>query len=140
MDGRRSGFLGTGWAFPPSFSRGAGGARMVSGEADIHQSLAVLFSTAPGERVMVPEYGCQLDRFVFDRVTTTWATQVRGVVQQAIVLWEPRIELLGVTVDISASAAGKVMIGVDYRVRTTNVRSNYVYPFYVREASLPQAG
>ena len=131
-------FLGTGWSFPPTFTRLGLRVEMVSAENDIRESLFVLFSTAPGERIMVPQYGCQLDQYVFQAVTTTWATQLKATVSQAILNWEPRIDVTNITVDISASADGLVKIGVDYAIRGTNSRSNFVYPFYLREATLSQ--
>src|SRR5664280_881873 len=89
-------FLGTGWGFPPTFSRTLLGVEMVSGLSDIRESLQILFSTAQGERVMLPEYGCDLWRMVFHGLTTTLTTQLRDMVEQAIVLWEPRIDVLSV--------------------------------------------
>ena len=62
-------FLGTGWTFPPTFTRAGHTVLMASDDTDIRQSLRVLFGTAPGERVMLPEYGCALWRMVFGSLT-----------------------------------------------------------------------
>ncbi len=129
-------FLGTGWAFPPTFSRALQGAEMVSGVADIHESLRILFATAQGERVMLPLYGCDLWRMVFRDLTTTLTTELKDMVEQAIVLWESRIDLLAVEVAQDPVEDGLVRIGVEFVVRRTNTRSNFVYPFYLREATL----
>ncbi len=129
-------FLGTGWSFPPAFSRSLLGVEMVGGTADIHDSLRILFATTPGERVMLPGYGCDLWRMVFRDLTTTLLTELKDMVEQAIVLWEPRIDVLLVDAVRDPVEDGLVLIGVDFVVRRTNTRSNFVYPFYLREATL----
>ena len=129
-------FLGTGWSFPPTFSRHLLGVEMVSGLADIRESLTILFSTALGERVMLPEYGCDLWRMVFRGMTTTLMTEIKDMVEQAIVLWEPRIDLLNVDVARDPDEDGRVNIDIAFVVRGTNTRNNFVYPFYLREATL----
>ena len=129
-------FLGTGWSFPPTFSRTWLGVEMVSGLADIRESLHILFSTAQGERVMLPDYGCDLWRMVFRGLTTTLTTQLKDMVEQAIVLWEPRIDVLSVSAVADPERDGLVNIGVEFTVRRTNTRSNFVYPFLLGEATL----
>ncbi|MEA2822599.1 MAG: uncharacterized protein QOJ86_4603 [Bradyrhizobium sp.] len=129
-------FLGTGWSFPPTFSREVLGVETVSGLADIRESLQILFSTAQGERIMLPDYGCDLWRMVFHDLTTTLTTRLRDMVEQAIVLWEPRIDVLSVTADADPERDGLVNIGVEFTVRRTNTRSNFVYPFMLGEATL----
>src|SRR5947207_9897465 len=133
-------FLGTGWSFPPTFSRPLQGVEMVSGVADIHESLGILFATTPGERIMVPLYGCDLWRMVFRDLTTTLLTELKDMVEQAIILWEPRIDVLSVDVIQDPVEDGLVRIGVEFVVRRTNTRSNFVYPFYMREATLALPG
>jgi phage baseplate assembly protein W len=133
-------FLGTGWGFPPTFSRSLQGVEMVSGVTDIHQSLRILFATAQGERIMLPLYGCDLWRMVFRDLTTTLLAELKDMVEQAIVLWEPRIDLLAVDVVQDPAEDGLVRIEVEFVVRRTNTRSNFVYPFYMREATLALPG
>src|SRR5882757_2632308 len=133
-------FLGTGWGFPPTFSRPLRGVEMVSGVADIHQSLQILFATARGERIMLPLYGCDLWRMVFRDLTTTLTTELKDMVEQAIVLWEPRIDVLLVDAAEDLDEDGLVRIGVAFAVRRTNARGNFVYPFYIREATLAKPG
>lgn len=129
-------FLGTGWGFPPEFSRKAGSCRMVSGLEDIRESLAILLATVPGERVMVPTYGCDLQRFLFQDLTTGLIAQVRETVATAVVRWEPRIDLISCQVSADADQPALLLIDIVFRVRATNVRSNMVYPFYLSEATL----
>ena len=129
-------FLGTGWSFPPSFSREACSVDMVSEERDIRESLWVLFSTAPGERVMVPTYGCALWQIVFQGITTTLMSEIEDYVRQAVLYWEPRIDVDEVSVQPDASRDGVVLIDLAYTVRQTNSRSNLVYPFYLAEGTI----
>ena len=58
-------FLGTGWAFPPTFDPVSGTVELVSGEKDINESLNILLSTSIGERVMQPKYGCNMQDYLF---------------------------------------------------------------------------
>jgi uncharacterized protein len=129
-------FLGSGWSFPPTFSRSVLGITLVSGIEDIRESLQILFSTAQGERVMLPEYGCDLWRMVFRGMTTTLTTELKDMVEQAIILWEPRIDLLSVSAVRDPDQDGLVNIDVAFTVRRTNTRSNFVYPFLLQEATL----
>lgn len=128
-------FLGVGWAFPPKFSR-ALGVHMAAGVEDIHESLRILLSTDRGERVMVPAYGCDLRPRVFRDLTTGLVTEIKDLVEQAIVLWEPRIEVLAIQVRSDDTMQGRILVDVAFEVRRTNVRSNLVFPFSLREATL----
>lgn len=129
-------FLGTGWSFPPQFSRQQGGVVMTSDADDIRESLQILLSTALGERVMQPKYGCNLDDLLFEPLNTTVCTYIRGLVKQAILIFEPRIRLDDVVIEMIDAPAGRVDLVVDYTVRATNSRFNLVYPFYRQEASV----
>lgn len=130
-------FLGRGWSFPPTFDRAVGGVRMLAHEADIVSSLQVLLTTAPGERIMVPQYGCNLDEFVFEDLDTRMRTLLADKVESAILYHEPRIHLerVEVTDDPDARLEGRLLIGVTYRVRSTNSRFNIVFPFYRDEGT-----
>jgi uncharacterized protein len=129
-------FLGTGWSFPPTFSRLCASVDMVSAETDVRESLIILFSTAWGERVMLPTYGCGLSGMIFQGVTTTLQTEIAASLRQAVLNWEPRIEVLDVRVQPDATIDGLVLVTLDYLIRQTNTRSNLVYPFYLREGTL----
>lgn len=132
-------FLGAGWAFPPTFSRSLLGVELVSGIEDIRESLRILFSTALGERVMLPEYGCDLWRMVFHSLTTTLTTELKDMVEQAIILWEPRIDLLSVSAIQDPRQEGLIVIDVEFTVRRTNTRNNFVFPFMLSEATLARS-
>ncbi|MEA3063767.1 MAG: uncharacterized protein QOJ27_195 [Sphingomonadales bacterium] len=129
-------FLGTGWAFPPTFSRQNATVVMSSDVVNIKQCLWVLFSTNMGERIMLATYGTGLRLKVFDSLTETLANDIRSLIEKAILDWEPRIDVLRVDVYEVDPLYGELAISVDFVVRQTNARSNLVYPFYLAEATL----
>lgn len=126
-------FLGTGWAFPPAFDRRGVNAVTVSGIADIEESLRILFGTTPGERVMHPSYGCGLRRLVFEPINTSTLTEIRSLIEQAVLLFEARITLDSVEFDTDNLLDGVLRIRLAYRLRSSNSPYNFVYPLYVRE-------
>jgi uncharacterized protein len=130
-------FLGVGWGFPPQFQRQAGqiGAKMVAEEEDIRESLLILLSTRPGERIMQPAYGCGLHAMVFETVNESTVTEIRDLIERAILFYEPRINLEGIEVEMQDVYEGRLDIRIDYTVRQTNTRSNMVYPFYFIEGT-----
>lgn len=131
-------FLGRGWSFPPTFDRAVGGVRMLEHEDDIRSSLELLLTTAAGERIMLPEYGCNLNDLVFENLDTRMRTLMSDAIASAILYHEPRIDLEKVTVDSEgpdAALGGRVVIEIIYRVRATNSRFNFVFPFYVDEGT-----
>ncbi|TNE57312.1 MAG: hypothetical protein EP344_11330 [Bacteroidetes bacterium] len=128
-------FLGRGWSFPPTFTRTPTGVVMLEEEADIASSLEILLSTAPGERVMLPQYGCNLEELLFESLDTRMKTLMADKVRSAILYHEPRIELEKVKLDDSRELEGVVLIEVIYRVKSTNSRFNFVYPFYKEEGT-----
>lgn len=126
-------FIGRGWAFPPRFATHGASAEMVTGDKDIEQSLHILFATQLGARIMRPEYGCDLKRFVFESVSEGLLAEISDVVERAVVLFEPRIDIESVRVDARESHV--LMILLEYQIRGTNSRRNLVYPFYLEEAT-----
>jgi len=129
-------FLGTGWNFPPGFDTSDRGAVMVSEEDDIEQSLVILLSTSPGERVMHPSYGCGLRRMVFEHIDASAITEIKDLVEKAVLFFEVRITLDAVRIDTdSLFEEGLLRIRLDYTVRTTNARGNMVFPLYITEGN-----
>jgi len=128
-------FLGRGWSFPPAFNPFIKRVEMLENEADIASSLEILLTTSPGERVMIPDYGCNLDELVFEALDTTTKTLVADKIESAILYFEPRIDVEKVNVDSSRELEGVVLIELVYRVRTTNSRFNFVFPFYKQEGT-----
>lgn len=120
-------FLGTGWSFPPAFDKSSGTVEMVSGREDIEQSLKILLSTRPGERVMQPDYGCNLDRLVFEPLDASMKSYMEEMIKTSILYHEPRINVLGISITDMSPTKGYVSVSVDYEIRTTNSRYNFVY-------------
>jgi phage baseplate assembly protein W len=128
-------FLGTGWSFPPRFSPFDRNVEMVSGDKDIRESLRIIFSTSPGERLMHPSFGCGLKKMVFEHINETVKTQLKDLIERAVLFFEPRITLLHVDIDDTEINKGRLLIRLEYLIRTTNSRSNMVYPFYFQEGT-----
>lgn len=128
-------FLGIGWSFPPEFNKTEGNVTMTTDVEDINNSLIVLLSTRPGERVMFPNYGCDLQEMLFRPLETTLITQMKGIIERAILYHEPRINIMSIEIDTTDELEGQVLIRIDYEVRNTNTRSNIVFPFYKEEAT-----
>jgi phage baseplate assembly protein W len=128
-------FLGRGWSFPPSFDHGNARVEMLEQEADIASSLEILLGTRLGERVMLPQYGCNLDELLFESLDMRMKTLMADKVESAILYHEPRIELEKVQLDESLELEGVVLIEIIYRVKATNSRFNFVYPYYKLEGT-----
>lgn len=128
-------FLGTGWSFPPSFDRKAKNVKMFSGAEDIKSSLQILLSTRLGERIMVPNYGCNLDELVFESMDTTFETFITELIRIAILYHEPRIDLESVEYQSDNVVEGILLIVINYKIRATNSRENFVFPFYKNEGT-----
>ena len=128
-------FLGKGWGFPPTFQRGGAGVVTVKEEEDIRQSLEIILSTEPGERVMRPDFGCNMQAMVFEPINTSLITYMRDKIEKALLYHEPRIDLKRVEINTAEVLEGVVLIEIDYVIRTTNSRQNYVYPFYINEGT-----
>ena len=128
-------FLGTGWSFPPEFSKDAVGVLMTSDEEDILASLQILLGTAAGERFMNPKYGLDMHEMLFEPMGTTAKTLLKDRIKHAILVYEPRINPLSLELDSSAELEGKISIILEYEVRSTNSRYNLVYPFYSTDSN-----
>jgi hypothetical protein len=126
-------FLGRGWKFPVSVDAKTGRISMSEYEQDIRESIWIILSTAKGERVMRPDFGCGIHDLVFAPINNTTVNLIENTVREALTLWEPRIELIRVEASAEESAQGKLLVSIDYRVRVTNNRFNLVYPFYLKE-------
>ena len=137
MSNKLKSFLGTGWSFPPAFNRVTGTVEMVSDMEDIKQSLDILLSTYLGERVMQPKYGCNLNDYLFDGLSSSTIGIIKDRVSHAILYFEPRIiaEKIDVTGDDSSDLLeGRFTITVEYSIPGTNSRFNYGYNYYQNEA------
>jgi phage baseplate assembly protein W len=128
-------FLGRGWGFPVTFGNQGRVVTMADAEVDIQQSLEILLSTHVGERVLNPTFGWKRDSLMFEPLSTSFAAYLTREIETAILFFEPRIELNSVTFDPEPNEEGLVLIKIDYTIKTTNTRTNLVYPFYVTQAT-----
>jgi phage baseplate assembly protein W len=135
MDKEEKSFLGQGWAFPPGFSLETKTSVLVSEEEDIQQSLTILLSTRLGERIMQPQYGCNLHTVVFEKADKSTITYLRDTIESAILYHEPRIKLIEIRAEVEPDQKERIFIDIIYLVRATNTRSNLVYPFSLTEAT-----
>ncbi|MEX2447029.1 MAG: GPW/gp25 family protein [Dehalococcoidia bacterium] len=125
-----SSIVGRGWTFPVRMNA-RGGIALTSGTEEIDAALRMILSTAQGERVMRPEFGCAIWDLLFHPVDANTLGQMEQSVRDAVAQWEPRIDLEEVTATPDEEDAALVQIEIAYRLRATNDRRNLVYPFYV---------
>jgi len=130
-------FLGRGWAMPVTLDARTGRVLLTEYEIDIRQSILIILETSPGERVMRPSFGCGIHDMVFEALDSTTLQRIASVVDESLRRYEARIDVIGVDVDEAATAEGKLLVSVEYRVRKTNQIGNLVYPFYFREGGRP---
>lgn len=128
-------FLGTGWAFPPAFDKVNHHVRMVSNQEDIAESIRIILSTTPGERLMQPEFGCNLKKLVFEKIDTTFVAELNHLIYYALLNFEPRINFLTAEIFRRDELNGILHIKVDYSIIITNTRHNIVFPFYLSEGT-----
>jgi len=134
-----AGILGSGWAFPV-LPDANGALTLVSDEERIRQSIWLILATAPGERVMLPAFGCGIHDLVFQPNTVAVRGSVQAEVTDALTRWEPRIDVIGVTVTAPADQPEVMLIEIEYRLRATNAFYNLVYPLFISEGVAAGSG
>ncbi len=122
--------LGSGWKFPIALGKDDTIA-MSHHEDKIKESIMIILETAKGERVMRPDFGCDIYEFAFSIVNTSTLTRIENAVKESLILWEPRIEVLAVNASSEKLSEGVIEIDIQYKVRYTNTAFNLVYPFYL---------
>ncbi len=127
-------FLGAGIAFP--FRLDAGAIAMNSYEDHVRQSILLILQTAKGERVMRPEFGAGLHNLIFEPVDPVTTARAKHEVEEALIRFEPRIDVLEVEVTVDPKEQYKLLINIQYRVRRTDTIFNLVYPFYLERGEL----
>jgi uncharacterized protein len=124
--------IGKGWPFPvkPGTHN-----RMsyLSGADKVRQSIWILLSTAPGERQMMSDYGCGIHNLVFQANTASLRSLVEANVREALIRWEPRIDIIEVRVETPPKVRNYLLIHIDYRLRANNSFYNLVYPYFINE-------
>jgi uncharacterized protein len=128
-------FLGRGWSFPPSFDTVLQTVEMTVQNDDIRRSLHILLTTTLGERVMQPRYGCNMEELLFESLDTTTKTVIKDRIKTAILYFEPRIEVERIFLNTTSELAGELLIEIEYLVRATNSRFNFVFPYYRNEGT-----
>lgn len=127
-------FLGRGWKFPPTFTKGHDGAEMTQFEEDIKESLWILLSTIRGERVMRPDYGTSAQDLIFESLDFNTGTLIADEIRKAILIHEPRVFVDKVE-PLQEELNGRLTLSIEYTIISTNTRSNLVFPFYLNEGT-----
>jgi len=123
-------FLGKGWRFPPKFDPVLQTVVLTEQVEDIERSLQVLLTTRVGERIMQPKYGCNMDDLVFESLDTATITFIKDKIATAILYFEPRIDVETISINTDNILEGTIIVEIDYLVRATNSRFNFVFPYY----------
>jgi hypothetical protein len=126
-------YLGRGWSFPVRLQGRAGTIRLSDYEEDVRESIRIILATSKGERVMRPDFGCGIHDMVFEVISTTTMTGIEDDVRAALAAFEPRIDVVNVSVASDPAFDGKLNVSIDYVIRGTNNQLNFVYPFYIKE-------
>ncbi|MCZ7545573.1 MAG: GPW/gp25 family protein [Anaerolineae bacterium] len=125
--------VGRGWAFPPRLDA-QNRIAMADNDADIRQAIYIILNTAPGERVMRPEFGCRIHELIFAPANTATAAMVERYVTEALGRWEPRVRVHNVTAVPGATEYGELLIEITYEIKDRHDVRSMVYPFYLNQA------
>ena len=125
-------FLGVGWKFPIRINA-RGGLSYSRHEQDIEEAIWIILSTSKGERVMEPSFGCGIHNYVFAPNNPATRGSIAFEVEKSLSEFEPRIEDVNIRVESFPGSDNRLLIYVDYRVRSNNSKRNLVYPFYLEE-------
>ena len=128
-------FLGRGWKFPVAVNPTTGRIAMSEHEEDIKESIRIIIATAPGERVMRPDFGCGIHDLVFSAISSVTVGLFESRVREAITKFEPRVDILKLDISTRDADNGKLEINLTYLVRDTNTEFNLVFPFYLTEGA-----
>jgi len=126
-------YLKTGWPFLPNI--GENGAKMtdITYLTDIQESLIILFSTLPGERVGHPLYGCDLLQYMFKPINNSLLSEMDNTITTAITLYETRINIIDLVIQVNNVNYNQIDIELIYQISTTSSRYNMTIPFYIME-------
>ncbi len=128
-------FLGSGWAFPVSFSVDNYQLNLSANETNINESINVILNTIKGERTLEAEFGSGIQQFMFRKIDNTLKGEIIETIKFALLRYEPRILVQDVTVASTDILNGKIEILITYIYSKTNTRHNYVFPFYLKEGT-----
>jgi phage baseplate assembly protein W len=122
-------FLGVGWQFPVGVDA-RGRVALARGERDIEQAIRMILSTPVGQRIMRPEFGCRIHELMFEPNDGSSAGLAAHYVERALGMWEPRSEVLEVSIAIDPDDGARMLVTLRYEIKTTNDRRSLVFPFY----------
>ena len=122
--------VGSGWAFPPSIDA-QGGLALTNELSELEQSIIIILTTSPGQRVMRPTFGCRLQELVFAPNNNQTAARAVRFVEDALRMWEPRINVVEVEAGPDPDDAASLLINVEYEIKATHDRRSLVHPFYL---------
>ncbi|MCA9922394.1 MAG: GPW/gp25 family protein [Anaerolineales bacterium] len=122
--------VGQGWAFPPNLDN-QGGIALTNKFSELTQAIRIILMTSPGQRVMRPSFGCRLHELVFEPNNSHTAALAEAYVEEALGMWEPRINVLSVEVEPNAQRLNCMLINILYEVKATHDKRSLVYPFYL---------
>ncbi len=122
--------IGRGWVFPPQIGA-QGGIALTHKRNEIEQAIHIILSTSPGERVMRPTFGCRLHDIVFAPNNSHTAAQAQRFVQEALGMWEPRINVITVNIRQDTEQANCLLIEIEYEIKASHDQRSLVYPFYL---------
>lgn len=131
-------FLGIGWQYPFDVGKkDEGHYRLAKAayEESVSQAIKIILGTAKGERVMRRDFGCDIHELIFAPNDAATRGLAASYVHEALLRWEPRIELIQVQVEASGEYQEALYITIEYSVRTTDNRFNIVYPFYLNRSA-----
>ena len=126
-------FLGIGWSYPVATDPLRGDIALSRYERDIKEAIRIILETVPGERAMRPRFGCGIHEQVYEEINATTLSAIEASVRDALITYEPRIELIAIDVDPSDALNGVLLVAINYRIRRTNQEDNLVYPFFYSE-------
>jgi phage baseplate assembly protein W len=126
-------YLGRGWKFPVRLDAEELVIQFSEYDQDIRESIWIILSTAKGERLMRPDFGCGIHDLVFEAINAGTLAEIENSIRAAVATFEPRIDVAQVAAKSNGATEGRLNISIDYYIRGTNNLLNLVYPFYVRE-------
>jgi Bacteriophage baseplate protein W len=124
-----SDFLGSGWSFPVELDA-QGRIAMARREHDVEQAIKIILMTPKGQRLMRPEFGCQIHELMFAPNDSTTAGLAARYVNDALDFWEPRIRVLNVNAHADSVDPSRLLIDIEYEILATRDRRSLVVPFY----------
>ena len=130
-----SDFIGKGWRFPIMVNA-KGGIGWSEGSERLSDAIWIIVKTSLGERVMRPTFGGGVNDFVFQSNSSLIRTQLVASIKQALLKWEPRINVKQVSANPVPNEPSQVLVSIEYTVRNTNELFNVVYPFYLQEGAV----